>query len=579
MIRMVLFLFTLMMNLMAFSVPSYAVTQSDINRAGTTSIEQQKQEQLRTEHDFKELKERGKKGAKIVVPFEKRDTSSEDTRCWTFHQIILNGVTLISNREQQKVFDRYIDKCMTLADINELMNDLTALFFVHGYVTSRVYLAPSQDLSKNVLTLIGVEGVLEGIRLKDGKNDRSIALGMAFPGLIGKPLNLRDIEQGMEQINRLPSNNATIDIQPGKKPGASVLLVKNAMKETPFTYSLTHDNQGSIATGKQQSSFSFFSDNPMGLNDSFGLTMRSTHPVTDTYKLSRSLTANYSLGYGYTTFSFSGSSSDYVMRIPLSSGAEAKSSGSSLVVTGGLEHLVYRGQSDKLTVSASLSSNQNKNYLEDSLITVSSYNLSVLDLGVAYSTRLLGGSLSAGVGYVKGLDIFSAKKDLSTANPTAARAQFNKFRYNLNYFRPLNILGDDFQISSSLTGQYSKDVLYGAEQISIGGLYTVRGYEGVSITGDTGLYVRNALTWTPQWVRSHVLEGNGSISPYIAYDKGWIKSHFDSNHGMMSGVTYGVKMELWGIFQSDLSYSVPVSFPSYLTAPVNRAFFNMSLVY
>lgn len=57
-----------------------------------------------------------------------------------------------------------------------------------------------QDLSHGELTLEILEGRLEKIEL-DGQTPAM--LRTVFPGAEGHILNLRDIEQGMEQINRL----------------------------------------------------------------------------------------------------------------------------------------------------------------------------------------------------------------------------------------------------------------------------------------------------------------------------------------------------------------------------------------
>ncbi|WP_350307981.1 POTRA domain-containing protein, partial [Photorhabdus viridis] len=70
----------------------------------------------------------------------------------------------------------------------------------------------AQDLSSGTLMITVNEGKIESISLDD-ETPRS--LKMAFPGMIGKTLNLRDIEQGMERLNRLPSQQVAIDIQPG----------------------------------------------------------------------------------------------------------------------------------------------------------------------------------------------------------------------------------------------------------------------------------------------------------------------------------------------------------------------------
>ena len=88
-----------------------------------------------------------------------------------------------------------------------------------GYITSRAFLT-EQDLSAGELTIPVLEGKLDEIHL-EGQHPR--ALTMAFPGLEGKILNLRDIEQGMEQINRVRSTPVQIAIQPSPKAGYSVV--------------------------------------------------------------------------------------------------------------------------------------------------------------------------------------------------------------------------------------------------------------------------------------------------------------------------------------------------------------------
>ncbi|WP_236044173.1 POTRA domain-containing protein [Klebsiella grimontii] len=40
---------------------------------------------------------------------------------------------------------------------------------------------------------------------------------MAFPRAEGRVLNLRDAEQGLEQLNRLNSRPLTVDILPGMR--------------------------------------------------------------------------------------------------------------------------------------------------------------------------------------------------------------------------------------------------------------------------------------------------------------------------------------------------------------------------
>ncbi len=62
------------------------------------------------------------------------------------------------------------------------------------------------------------EGRVETVTL-DGHQEK--ALKMAFPQAEGQVLNLRDIEQGLEQLNRMSSRALTVDILPGSREGFS----------------------------------------------------------------------------------------------------------------------------------------------------------------------------------------------------------------------------------------------------------------------------------------------------------------------------------------------------------------------
>lgn len=56
------------------------------------------------------------------------------------------------------------------------------------------------------------EGYIESIELAD--QSLPVSLGGAFPHMLGQPLNLRDLEQGLDQLNRLRSLDLTADIAP-----------------------------------------------------------------------------------------------------------------------------------------------------------------------------------------------------------------------------------------------------------------------------------------------------------------------------------------------------------------------------
>ena len=124
--------------------------------------------------------------------------------CMDVEAIDVEGVTLLPSRVVRRVTERYSHRCLSMADVNNLLRDMTNAYIERGYVTARVFVRPDeQDAGR--LGLLAVEGFLEKIVVRDGGSGDKHRLRTAFPGLEGKPLNLRDLEQGLDQLNRLPS--------------------------------------------------------------------------------------------------------------------------------------------------------------------------------------------------------------------------------------------------------------------------------------------------------------------------------------------------------------------------------------
>ena len=137
-----------------------------------------------------------------------------DSRCFPIDTIELKGADALTESERARLQAPYLKQCLGVARLNELLKAITNLYLEKGLVTSRAYL-PQQDLSKGQLQVLVIEGKLENLKpgADSGLNDRQ--LSMAFPGEQGARLNLREIEQMVDQLNRLPSNQAQMELTPG----------------------------------------------------------------------------------------------------------------------------------------------------------------------------------------------------------------------------------------------------------------------------------------------------------------------------------------------------------------------------
>ncbi|EML8850342.1 hemagglutinin repeat-containing protein [Escherichia coli] len=195
---------------------------ADIRRSGedTFIIQQQRQEaleqQLTPSAPDVRLSAPGSFAHKINFPVE--------TPCFQIKQTELKGADALPHwLPLQKIANGAVGHCLGAKGINLLMSTLQNRLVDHGYVTTRV-LAPSQDLKSGILRLVIISGVVRHVRLTPDSDDY-IQLYSSFPAHEGSLLDLRDIEQGLENMQRLPGVQADMEIVPGEQPGESDILI------------------------------------------------------------------------------------------------------------------------------------------------------------------------------------------------------------------------------------------------------------------------------------------------------------------------------------------------------------------
>src|SRR5690606_26471343 len=92
--------------------------------------------------------------------------------------------------------DPALGRCLGTAGINMVMSRIQDVIVARGYVTTRVLAAP-QGLNTGALVLTVVPGRIRDIRIS-AQGRAPATLAKALPLRLGGVLNLRDIEQGLE---------------------------------------------------------------------------------------------------------------------------------------------------------------------------------------------------------------------------------------------------------------------------------------------------------------------------------------------------------------------------------------------
>ncbi|MBP0949430.1 ShlB/FhaC/HecB family hemolysin secretion/activation protein [Pseudomonas alliivorans] len=481
------------------------------------------EEQRRRLEDLKDLPGKQAEPAAPVAP--------ADTRCFTINRIELKGADSLSAAERDKLIQPYIGQCLGVPQLNELLKVITDHYIEKGLVTTRAYL-PQQDLSKGDLQVLVIEGKLEKLRGAADSGLSARELAMTFPGQEGTMVNLREIEQMVDQLNRLPSNQAQMELTPGEAVGGSDVVVKNTPQK-PWRANLARTNEGQRSTGEQQWNAGLEWDNPLGLADQFSL--RGGHDaISDRQKASRNASLSYSMPWGWWTFSYLYSTSEY-RSVAQASNIDFKQDGDSQNHQFRAERVVHRDALSKTSLNAGLAYLRTNNYVEDSKLALSSNRITEAQFGINHGRRIGSAFLNIDLGMQHGIGALDAQGS-HDPGPGEADARYRKYTGTLSYLQPFQLWGEKLTFTSLATGQRSEDVLFSPQRQSLGGSSSVRGYKDQFLSGDSGGYWRNEVRLTRpvtlDWMRPVFAEYGAAAG----YDQGVIRGdrYNGDQHGRLS---------------------------------------------
>jgi hemolysin activation/secretion protein len=511
-------------------------------------IQQRQQQEFQQDRleIFKPIKPSGET---LESPAVATTKEGNDASCYPIATINIKGGSHLTDDFRNSINEKYAGRCLGVEEISQILGVITKYYVEHGYITSRAYL-PAQDLKLGILHIEILEGMIQGFE-ENPRGENSIAFSTAFPFLQGKILNLRDLEQGVEQINRLQSNNAKLEIKPGTQAGESVVVVHNKAAQR-WRANISMDNHGASSTGKNQTALQFTFDNVLGVGDLIGYTHRESVPDSPEHT-AMSDGLNLSIPFGYNAFSLDANSSSYSNYISLPSGAKQAAKGYTESFRIGWDRALFRDQVSKTNFGLGLGTMTPKNYFADQFLQVSSIPLTVIDTKLGYSRAVQDGTLSLSVGYSRGLNELGAFEDSKVLPYYQPHAQFEKYTVNLRLNVPFMVGRTSLIYDTEMSLQSAGHGLYGSQKILIGSNYTVRGFVNNSVSGDSGYFWRNEVSLPTQFGTDPV---KGKV--YGALDTGAVVNQNSSlSGGNLVGATLGVQMR-WGVISVDAYATTPI---------------------
>ena len=403
----------------------------------------------------------------------------------------ISQITIENQVERFRFLERiarpYKDKELSLSDINKLIHAMNQSLMARGFSTSRIAI-PEQNLSSGELRLVLQIGYIGTVRFAEGSS--SLYWKNLFPFHEGDILNVRDIEQGIEQAKRLPSQDISVQLLPSEQPQRTdvVLTVKRGKN---FYGTISVDDSGLEDTGKLQWYTSIGIDQPFHKNDILRIGMNLDGARDGYEKGTRGHNISYTYPYGRHTFSFSYQRSKYhqtVESIPYN----FISAGDSNITTLSWDYVLHRSAAMKTSMDIRLRKRNSHSFLNDVELPIQAMHQTSMEVGFAERLYLQRDTLYFRLAHRFGLGWLGAQKEKPYDD--APKTLYRMWLLDVDFVHPFEFSHRPATFTTSFHGQYTMDDmrLYGVDMISMGNRYTVRGFDGeVTLMGTNGWYLRN----------------------------------------------------------------------------------------
>ena len=447
----------------------------------------------------------------------------------------------------RKTIKPFVNRKLTVEDVNRLSTNLNTALIEHGYVTSRIGI-PSQSLASGNLQFNLQLGRVESVLYKTYA--QPLPWQNAFPIREGDILNIRNIEQGIEQMKRIGSQNVSVELEPGTKPLATNIVLETT-KKPPIHGMISIDDSGLKDTGKLQWTAAIGVDRIFNANDSLNLSINRDAAQDGERKGSRNHTISYSIPRGKDTFSISYSDMKYhqtinSMATPFISFSHAKT------VRGSWNHVFHRDRMTKRSWDIIISKRNAKNYINDVEIAVQRANTASLEVGISERRYIKKNTLYSRAAIKQGVGWFGSQPEYGNGAPST---RYTQLLLDVDYQIPRIWGHRPASITTSFHGQWTlgDKRLFSRDMISLGNRYTVQGFDGENtLMAESGWYMRNEVaSYIPKW----------KSSVYANIDFGAV--YGPSTEVLTGKFIAGTSLGIRGQFISGLFYDVFVGAPLY----------------
>jgi hemolysin activation/secretion protein len=471
-------------------------------------------------------------GETLTIPTHNEQPTIKDLdkdKCFEVKEIVITGIALVKPEEIEKRVAPLAYRCVGNVLAKFIIAAINDAHSTRGYVTTQGYVR-RQDIKKTKRLVINVvAGKIAKIVTHEHDDDETVAAAwkrtgeakgpwsflsglsglwgsldiwlnrsqalspawfpnlktwLAMPADPGDTLDIDAIQQGVDQLNRSPSQKTSAKLAPGADPGFSDVII-DAPRVQSFRLDAGYEINGGALNGvgtiADRARVDVAKDNLFGLNDNWSATFASGVESNEAH-------AALVVPIRWLTLSLNAGYSEYFSVIS----ADAALFEQIGTLGGDASYVISRDRSQTTTIDASFNMRNVLRYID--LFELDPQNVSIARLGINQTRYFANAQLSYGVGYSQGLPVFDATRDPANASVEDAHAEFKKVDLSANYiqvFKPYGALKID------VIGQYSPTALFQEDQLTFGSVSTVRGFARAPGFADSGVYVRSEFSPYP----------------------------------------------------------------------------------
>ncbi|HAV2164981.1 TPA: ShlB/FhaC/HecB family hemolysin secretion/activation protein [Escherichia coli] len=473
----------------------------------------------------------------------------QEKNCFIINRVELEdnflGGQLIS--EVQKAI---AGRCVGSAGVQKIAAALQDYYINAGYITTRISI-PSQDISKGKLRF----------QVNAGKIEKTIVEGndiseWMLPFQRNDILNIRDIEQGLENLQRVPDVDVKINIEPGTRDGYSIVHI-DTHRGKNWSVRASYNNWGDEETGRYQTTAVGYLFNPAKMGDLFYLA--GTRSTTGQYE---NVSSYYSIPVGYWEYGFFYSKSKSQQVIPLSY-ISLDYVGTSEYLSAKATRTVYRDKTKKFAGSAELIRRKSNYTLNGEELTLQARDMGNIKLGLNYKQQLPDAFWDSTLSWQRFLTWFGGEKtpDMQYGDVSPVS---NIFNFEGNYTRQIK----NGYYNTAFFAQYAPRELTLQDQITVGDRWSIRGFENsVGLSGNDGFYIKNTLAFPLPGMKANY---------YAGLDFGQVYQDASYGDESLVGAAVGIDGNIKSL-EYNFSVSTPLKYPA--TLDIDRVNVNFNFSY